>query len=346
MTPPGRWNRSGVAIPYTTKAFCWRKTPAGEIFAPLLYYPGSVLSVRDSTLQTEFTEGEDYEIRNGCLWRTAHSRLPYLTYEQFYCPQEEGELVMRLDSGGRMRIVCAPYMQQGLAFVTYTHADPWRWEIPAFKGALLPRTLKKLQGKEELTVLFYGDSVTSGDDVTSQTNVPPYTPLWTQMFVDNLERAYGTRIRMVDTALGGTDTRWGIENLKTHVIDYRPDLAVIGFGANDRLTPGEFKDNIQRIMESVSKECPETEFILVDPMTPNRFISQPNGYRWYVLQDRYAEQHKKLEGPGVAVMEITRVHLQLQEIKRFWDMSANNVNHPNDFLYRVMAQVCSALLIA
>lgn len=158
---------------------------------------------------------------------------PISPMSSFTARRRRGSWSCAWTAAGGMRIVCAPYMQQGLAFVTYTHADPWRWEIPAFKGALLPRTLKKLQGKEELTVLFYGDSVTSGDDVTSQTNVPPYTPLWTQMFVDNLERAYGTRIRMVDTALGGTDTRWGIENLKTHVIDYRPDLAVIGFGAND-----------------------------------------------------------------------------------------------------------------
>lgn len=318
---------------------------AGEIFAPLLYYPDTILSVCDSTLGITYTEKEDFELRDGCLWRTPNSRMPYLTYQQFYCPNEEDDLVMNLDSGGHMRIVCAPYMQQGIIYVTYTHEDSWRWRIPTFKGDLLPRTYDKLQKSEPLTVLFYGDSVTSGDDVTCQTNVPPYTPLWTEMFVANLERRYGSKVTMIDTALGGSDTAWGLKNLQTHVIDYKPDLAVIGFGNNDRMDPAGYRKQIETILTRVRDACPDTEFILVDPMTPNRFISQKNGYRWYVLQDRYAEQHKKLEGPDVAVMEIMQVHLDLQNVKRFWDMTANNVNHPNDFLYRVLAQVCSAILI-
>ena len=36
---------------------------------------------------------------------------------------------------------------------------------------------------------------------------------------------------------------------------------------------------------------------------------------------------------------MTAMHLDLLKAKRFRDMTGNNVNHPNDFLARVYAQV-------
>lgn len=43
---------------------------------------------------------------------------------------------------------------------------------------------------------------------------------------------------------------------------------------------------------------------------------------------------------------MTAIHQQLLKTKRFFDMTANNVNHPNDFLIRAYAQLVTTLLIA
>ena len=48
---------------------------------------------------------------------------------------------------------------------------------------------------------------------------------------------------------------------------------------------------------------------------------------------------------GVAVADIGGVHRYMQERKRFIDMTSNNVNHPNDFFYRVHAQFLAGMLI-
>ena len=51
---------------------------------------------------------------------------------------------------------------------------------------------------------------------------------------------------------------------------------------------------------------------------------------------------KKLEEkhPFVAVADMTTMHYNLLEKgKRYRDMTGNNVNHPNDFLARIYAQV-------
>ena len=321
------------------------ESAAGEIRAPLLYYPGDIISVRDVTLQKTYAEGVDWEIRDGWLCRLPGSSLPYLPYQEFFCPGEEGEFVMHLESGGRMIVNFPSYFYRGLVSVTYTHPYPWRWEKPAFKGNLLPQTLQKLRDRQPVTVVFYGDSVTCGDDVSGKSGTAPHTPTWAEMAAEQLRTAYGGPVELINNALGGTGSDWGIANAAERVAAPRPDLAVIGFGANDRIPPEEYRRNIETILEIVRRDSPHTEFILVDPMTPNRWVAKQDGYRWYVLQDRFAEQHRLMEGTGVAVLETMKIHHHLREVKRFWDLSANNINHPNDFLYRVMAQCCAALLI-
>ena len=41
----------------------------------------------------------------------------------------------------------------------------------------------------------------------------------------------------------------------------------------------------------------------------------------------------------MAVADVTTFHKYLLRRKRFCDMSANNVNHPNDFMARAYAHV-------
>ena len=70
-------------------------------------------------------------------------------------------------------------------------------------------------------------------------------------------------------------------------------------------------------------------------------------------QAEYAEVLYELERAGkagsrggVVVGDMTAIHQQLLKTKRFFDMTANNVNHPNDFLIRAYAQLVTTLLIA
>lgn len=62
-------------------------------------------------------------------------------------------------------------------------------------------------------------------------------------------------------------------------------------------------------------------------------------------QYAYEEALLALEQPGVTVAQMTSLHQYLLEIKRYYDISGNNVNHCNDFLARLYAQVLNALLI-
>ena len=320
----------------------------GVMRAPLFYRADRILSVRDDTLCRVFTPGVDYTLADNCLCAAPGSAMPHFTYDEFYCPDRIGEDVMDWDFGGHQRVAGGHFFYPKNLHVTYTHTDPWPFAVPPFKGDRLPRLMEKLNTCQVLTAVFYGDSVTSGDEVSGFLNIRPYQPIWTSMFCKRLQSVYGCVTHEIDTALGGTDTFWGLEHARSRVAAFAPDLVLLGFGNNDRAPVEEYIGRIRQIISAVREVSPHTEFILVDPMTPNRHIARSTDhYRWYALQDSYALAQHALERElsGVAALELMQLHLDMQTRKRFIDINANNINHPNDFFYRVIAQACAALVI-
>jgi hypothetical protein len=53
---------------------------------------------------------------------------------------------------------------------------------------------------------------------------------------------------------------------------------------------------------------------------------------------------KTFESEHVAVADVWSVSEHILKTKRYCDISGNHINHPNDFMVRVYAQVAGALL--
>ncbi|MBR5529062.1 MAG: hypothetical protein IKU57_01165, partial [Oscillospiraceae bacterium] len=56
-------------------------------------------------------------------------------------------------------------------------------------------------------------------------------------------------------------------------------------------------------------------------------------------QEEYLPVLESMETEGVVVADMTTYHKSLLAHKRYYDMTGNNVNHPNDFLARAYAQL-------
>jgi len=155
--------------------------------------------------------------------------------------------------------------------------------------------------------------------------------------VDKLVKAYPqSEISFSNPSVGGKTSGWGAEEAQARV-GYGPDLCVIGFGMNDgtkRVPPEEYQQNIKAIMEIAAAGNPNCEFVLVATTLPN-----PQVGRFFGDQQAYLPMLTMLEKVGVAVADMTTFHQELLRRKQFYHMSANNVNHPNDFLARAYAQV-------
>lgn len=309
--------------------------------APLLYTPSKIIGVRSATLVKSYEEGVDYIVEGNTLVRTENSRVPVMRYDECYPASEIPGKTMTRTGGGYICFSEGDFFHNRQVAITYEHADTWNGPVPAYKGDRLPNTVKKLEEGQTLTIVLSGDSIAEGGNSSQVIGALPLVPDWFTMFTDSLKRVYSAELVTHNTAVGSQISTWGMQNAHELVGQYAPDLAILAFGMNDSLTPAEFVCTTQATMEKIREDAPDCEFILVGGIVPNKEF---NGF--WRQQYAYEEALLALEQPGVAVAQVTSLHRYLMETKRYYDMSGKNVNHCNDFLARLYAQVLNALLIS
>lgn len=312
----------------------------GVIEAPLLFEPTEIMSVTSADKTMTYDRGTDWEIRGNIFSLTGTSRIFYFEENALIFDKYKHEESFKTVDGRYSLFKEGHFFHDRQICVTYRRKKQTKDFTQNFCGNLLPRTLKKLSGKENIKMVLYGDSIAAGANSSGMTLTTPYLPRWGNLFVENLKRHYDTKIELVNTSVGCKDSYWGMENAQKRVAEYFPDLAMIAFGMNDKDRGDVFAQNIKKIMESILEISPNTEFILCATTVPNKSVEG-----FYFYQDEHAKYLYELEREGVAIADFYHMQMYLLEKKRFIDMTGNNLNHPNDFLIRCHAQLLSAMLI-
>lgn len=306
---------------------------------PLLYKAEEILAVYSSDLQQLFEPGRDYELVEGKLRIPATSCVPKMRYADYYPSQrtQTSKVLNEQYGSGYIFFSEGPLMHTMQIAVTYRHSGSWEGEQPPCKAALLPKTTAKINGGGKLDICVFGDSICVGGNSSGFVKTAPMAPIWSVMVCQMLEKQFPQlEVGFRNPSLGGQTSQWGAENAKS-AVGYGPGLCIIGFGMNDgtkRISPEEYAQNIRTIMATAQQGNPDCEFVLIAPTIPNGQVGRFLGF-----QEAYLPVLQALEGPGVAVADMTTFHKALLNKKRFYDMSGNNVNHPNDFLARAYAQV-------
>lgn len=96
-------------------------------------------------------------------------------------------------------------------------------------------------------------------------------------------------------------------------------------------------------MDTIKKDSPETEFLLIATTLPNE-LAKTEPYYFWAHQDEYSESVNALAGTGIAVADVQALQKEIGKRKRYIDMTGNWLNHPNDYLARIQAQVVAATL--
>ncbi|NOU36269.1 MAG: SGNH/GDSL hydrolase family protein [Kiritimatiellaceae bacterium] len=242
---------------------------------------------------------------------------------------------MKTVDGGYLTFSESAYFNDKQLAVTYEHAEPWAGPVPLSAEKNLSKTFAKLKAKQPLKLVVFGDSISIGASASGKGNRAPWMPIWADLVADELGRVYGSTVDLMNPSLGGMRADWGKDTVDGLVSFQKPDLVILGFGMNDAGSPfavEQFVANTQAMMDSVRKQNPSAEFILLMSFQPN------SKWRSLDLMTEYLAAFKKLEGPGVAVADMWSMHGYLLQHKTYWDMTGNHVNHPNDFLVRVYAQ--------
>ena len=342
--------------------------------AQLLYDVDDIIAVTSYGLDTLYEEGKDYEIVGNKIRRTKNSSIPYFTEDEYYPSQS----TMRSLEKGREYLLYGEgetFTSRQIA-VTYTHSDKWTGAVPKGQSNKFRKAKAKLEAKEDIKILFYGDSITTGANSSKKTGAKPKAELYTEMIASYLKNKYGydkinynvnndknnsnpditlssdseekSVIEYINMAVGGQDSNWAVSNYKNRVLKFKPDLVFIAFGMNDKTrTAAYFYDKMSVLVKNIRDELPDVEIMLISTSLPNKTAAAAaSGTPFFKEHDKFEPELKKISDAyeNVGLSNVTSLNAELLKRKRFRDMTGNNINHPNDYLARLYAQVTIASL--
>ncbi len=306
------------------EAVCPIENSDGSYTYTLMYTPDEIIYVYDGTFSRFFTEGEDFTVSGNKLTILNNGKIDRFTLDQAY-------------SGDKL------YFESYLN-VTYTHSDSWDYIVPANKATSLPKTSAAIKNNENFNVVFFGDSIAGGANSSSYRGFYPNAPYWWEQIEDTLRECYGfTNLNVYDVSEGGSTASGMINTFKNSVLSYNPDLIFIEFGVNDAQN-GEtsgYKNALKTMIDAARAKNPNCEIVLVSPFYSNTEVYSDSGFE--VCQQACLALEKQYS--GVVCADVTAMHKSLRADKRHYDITGDNVCHPNDYFSRVYAQVCLQTII-
>lgn len=333
----------------------------GEVYAKLYYTPTKVFAVKDQKLEKTYEEGKDYVVdkENKKLVIPKGSSIPAL-YEK----ADEGEnppegfayttgmpnnidlyTIWNLGTGNFVYTESAYFYGKYLS-VSYAYdvEDLDTSVFAKYDATTLTAVRNKLKNGEEISLVTIGDSITEGCSSTGDNlHVAPNTPCYAKQIKTELERVYGTKVKLTNIGKGGSESKWPLSGEGSAALgkakEAAPDLCIIAYGMNDsssQVSPVAYDDNIRSIIREIKNVSENCEFILV-----NSFPCNPLYERDATLFDGYLKKLNKIaaedEGGHIVVADMQKVGKYYMQTKKYCEISSSNVNHPNDFLHRVYA---------
>ena len=308
--------------------------------ADLMYTPKSIISVKNFDGTVSFEQNKDYSITN----RTIKQVSGEISKTVSIVPGKTGNG----NSNGLMNTRHTSWTR--VTYIADRAKDHIAIDIEN-KKSLLPKTMSKLTARQSITLQAVGMSITAGLNVSGfigdDKNFPPAKPYmrgYVELFAEQMQQQYGSIITSINSACGGKTASWLATYAKALVNRNMPDLIIIDMGMNDIwgvTSPAQFKASIESTISTIRKDVPNAEFILIGNMIPDvKGIGAPaNGA---ALMFGFLDMLKSLEGPGIAVLDMTTLSETIYQRKGAKHCIANSL-HPNDYLARWYAQGLMAL---
>ncbi len=133
-----------------------------------------------------------------------------------------------------------------------------------YRGQNLQNTHAKINSGKDLTVAYYGGSVTNG------TGVSDTSKSWRGLIGQWLENNFDNNINNVNLAIGGTGSKYGAYRLNHNVISLKPDLIFVEFSINDfydywteKADGQEYSIRFESIIRNIRTELPECDIITI-----------------------------------------------------------------------------------
>jgi len=280
----------------------------------------------DSTREYPVT---DFKVEGNKVTYIGQEELPCIAEGELFPESGESNAIGFYKDGKRYLLYATGgFFPSRQLYFDYESSEAWTPAPPEDQSALLPKLHAKLKSDSPVTVAILGDSISEGADAFLE---PPFFDRLGKM----LGQRFGKEIKVVNFSKGGESSFYGVAKAP-EVAELKPDLVIIGFGMNDgsgNLRAEDFAGNIRSIMKTISKESPETEFVIINAMTPNPEWSLSN----MSVREGYPKALQRLSGKGHAICDVRTTWDFLVERKGYWSITGNGVNHPNDYGHKLYA---------
>ncbi len=336
----------------------------------LLYDIDKVISVTSYNGKFTYTEGKDYEVRDGKLVALQGGKLPIITREKYYGADSSSLLITEYDGQSAYT-----YWGEGQAMtkwqvnVTYTHKDAWDGFEQECEAEIYADFIKKLQNGEDVTVIFYGDSCTYGAASSFAYGYSPYQYSYALLVTEALADLFGYTVKYIpadlpetgptpkqdyvagtngvityiNPSVGGRSSAAALKNADEYLVPfvekYGCDLFVCDIGGNDgKVTAETTRENIEGIINKVIPLAKDDLAVCIMSTIVSNIDS--NWFGTEYLQEphqRKAAAQFRANGISCGNCCVTSMTLSVLEHKSYNDISGNNINHPNDFWARMYA---------
>ena len=340
----------------------------------LLFPATEILSITNYNGGKELVEGVDYSLtEDGKIQFLSTSTLRTIKASKYYGVSDSTLVTAKPDG-----TTSNTYWGEGSTMtnyqvrVTYKYTATWDGFEQKSNIATYENIVKKLIAGEDVTFIFYGDSITCGANASWFMGTAPSQYSYTMLFTEAVADLFGYTVNYVDVShlhalikktpdnyvagergvinfinpsVGGWNTAEGVSNfdtfVKPYIEQYGCDLLLVAFGMNDGGTAVDAMVNsTKQIIDKASALSDDLHVAIMSTMVPNNLAT--NG--WYGNQVKQEPELIKLaeqltaSGVNSAVTQMTSMSLSILEYKNFVDYTGNNINHPNDFFGAVYAQ--------
>jgi len=252
--------------------------------------------------------------------------------------------------------------------ITYKTNSTWSGTEQTTYSDKYASFLSKLKNGQNVTMIFYGDSITYGANASFTIGTKPsdgysYSMLFTMALADLYDYkinfvaspngtplpgtytpatgGHAGTITYINSAVGGWTSANASTNYNTYVKNYANtygcDFFSYAFGMNDGgMTAAQTASYANGIIADIKASFPGAAVAIISTMIPNPSSTVNIDYNGQKAQLAAIANNYS----NTALVDVTSISLDVYNAKGqlFADYSGNNVNHPNDFLHRVYAQ--------
>jgi len=209
----------------------------------------------------------------------------------------------------------------------------WRSFVKASGRDYLSNTLGMLREGKPVTVVCWGDSVTSGGSPSS------HDKCYVELFRQRLKKAYPKApINLINAGIGGSNTDSRRAGYEKEVLSLNPDLITVEYVNDAGMSAEKIAANCAEFINKARARNPKVEFIII---TPHNIMPQWMGnFPVSIPAMRKAAADNK-----VAVADAANIWENLRAVGiPYMTLEANGINHPDDLGHEFFAACLMRLM--